>query len=222
MLKTKNLTKKFDQRSIFENLNLTFEAGKAYALIGPSGSGKTTLLNILGHLEKVDGGDVLYEGKSIFKIKSQEFFRDDLGYLFQNFGLLDSMTISDNLDLGLVGKKLNSSEKTAKKKEALAKVNLEYLDLNQKIYELSGGEAQRVALAKVILKDPPLIMADEPTAALDPLNGEEVMQLLLSLKNDRRTIIIATHNSSIWNQADEVIDISKLTKDKDGTMLLKY
>lgn len=89
-------------------------------------------------------------------------------------------------------------------------VNLEYLKLDQKIYSISGGEAQRVALAKVILKDPPLILADEPTAALDPTNGDEVMKLLLSLKNDRRTIIIATHNSSIWEQADEIIDISTL------------
>ncbi|BDR58795.1 ABC transporter ATP-binding protein [Xylocopilactobacillus apicola] len=210
MLKTENLTKKFSERTLFDHVNLEFDAGKAYALIGRSGSGKTTLLNILGHLDKPDEGDVLYEGKSIFKIKPQKFFRNDLGYLFQNFGLLDSQTISDNLDLGLVGKKLEPSEKKKKKLAALAQVNLDYLDLDQKIYEISGGEAQRVALAKVILKDPPLIMADEPTAALDPTNGDEVMKLLLSLKNDHRTIIVATHNSAIWQQADEIIDLATL------------
>lgn len=210
MLKTLNMTKKFDQRNLFDHLNLEFKSGKVYALIGPSGSGKTTLLNILGHLEKIDSGDVLYDSKSLFKIKTQQFFRHDLGYLFQNFGLLESQTISDNLDLGLIGQKLEPNAKKQKKLNALKQVNLEYLKLDQKIYSISGGEAQRVALAKVILKDPPLILADEPTAALDPTNGDEVMKLLLSLKNDRRTIIIATHNSCIWEQADEIIDISTL------------
>lgn len=210
MLKTLNMTKKFDQRNLFDHLNLEFKSGKVYALIGPSGSGKTTLLNILGHLEKIDSGDVLYDSKSLFKIKTQQFFRHDLGYLFQNFGLLESQTISDNLDLGLIGQKLEPNAKKQKKLNALKQVNLEYLKLDQKIYSISGGEAQRVALAKVILKNPPLILADEPTAALDPTNGDEVMKLLLSLKNDRRTIIIATHNSSIWEQADEIIDISTL------------
>lgn len=204
------MTKKFDQRNLFDHLNLEFKSGKVYALIGPSGSGKTTLLNILGHLEKIDSGDVLYDSKSLFKIKTQQFFRHDLGYLFQNFGLLESQTISDNLDLGLIGQKLEPNAKKQKKLNALKQVNLEYLKLDQKIYSISGGEAQRVALAKVILKNPPLILADEPTAALDPTNGDEVMKLLLSLKNDRRTIIIATHNSSIWEQADEIIDISTL------------
>lgn len=163
-------------------------------------------------MEQIDDGDVLYDGKSIFKIKTHQFFRNDLGYLFQNFGLLESQTISENLDLGLVGKKLDKNAKKKQKINALKKVNLDYLELSQKIYSLSGGEAQRVALAKVILKDPPLILADEPTAALDPKNGNEVMQLLLSLKNDHRIIIIATHNSEIWSQADEVIDISKINK----------
>ncbi|BDR59154.1 ABC transporter ATP-binding protein [Xylocopilactobacillus apicola] len=211
MLKTLNMTKKFDQRTLFDHLNLEFKSGKVYALIGPSGSGKTTLLNILGHLEKIDDGDILYDSKSLFKIKTQQFFRHDLGYLFQNFGLLESQTISDNLDLGLIGQKLEPTEKKQKKLNALKQVNLEYLKLDQKIYSISGGEAQRVALAKVILKDPPLILADEPTAALDPTNGDEVMKLLLSLKNDHRTIIIATHNNSIWEQADEIIDISTLS-----------
>lgn len=210
MLKTLNMTKKFDQRTLFDHLNLEFKSGKVYALIGPSGSGKTTLLNILGHLEKIDAGDILYDRKSLFKIKTQQFFRHDLGYLFQNFGLLESQTISDNLDLGLIGQKLEPNAKKQKKLNSLKQVNLEYLELDQKIYSISGGEAQRVALAKVILKDPPLILADEPTAALDPTNGDEVMKLLLSLKNDRRTIIIATHNKSIWEQADEIIDISTL------------
>lgn len=91
----------------------------------------------------------------------------------------------------------------------MAQVNVAYLKLNQKIYELSGGEAQRVALAKAILKDSPVILADEPTAALDSENSEEVMKLLLSMKNENRIIIIATHNPVIWEMADEVVELSR-------------
>lgn len=113
------------------------------------------------------------------------------------------------LDLGLINQKLSKKTKQEKKLETLAQVNVAYLKLNQKIYELSGGEAQRVALAKAILKDSPVILADEPTAALDSENSEEVMKLLLSMKNENRIIIIATHNPVIWEMADEVVELSR-------------
>lgn len=133
-----------------------------------------------------------------------------MGYLFQNFGLLENQSIKENLDLGFVGQKISKVERLERQVEALEKVNLGYLDLEQKIYTLSGGEAQRVALAKTILKNPPLILADEPTAALDPENSEEVMNLLVGLKDENRMIIIATHNPLVWNKADEIIDMRKL------------
>lgn len=133
-----------------------------------------------------------------------------MGYLFQNFGLLENQSIKENLDLGFVGQKISKVERLERQVEALEKVNLGYLDLEQKIYTLSGGEAQRVALAKTILKNPPLILADEPTAALDPENSEEVMNLLVGLKDENRMIIIATHNPLVWNKADEIIDMREL------------
>ncbi|CJE27187.1 ABC transporter ATP-binding protein [Streptococcus pneumoniae] len=133
-----------------------------------------------------------------------------MGYLFQNFGLLENQSIKENLDLGFVGQKISKVERLERQVGALEKVNLGYLDLEQKIYTLSGGEAQRVALAKTILKNPPLILADEPTAALDPENSEEVMNLLVDLKDENRMIIIATHNPLVWNKADEIIDMRKL------------
>lgn len=110
--------------------------------------------------------------------------------------------------MGLIGQKLTKKEKRRREEEVLKKVGLPYLTLDQKIYELSGGEAQRVALAKVILKDPPLILADELTAALDPETSQEVMDLLLMLKNQERIIIIATHNPVIWEKADEVVKLN--------------
>ncbi|MDU5788610.1 MAG: ATP-binding cassette domain-containing protein, partial [Streptococcus parasanguinis] len=168
MIKIHQLTKTFGDRTVFSDLNLNFDAGKVYALIGNSGCGKTTLLNMVAKLEPYDQGSIQYKGKDLRKIKPTNYFRNELGYLFQNFGLIDNKTVSENLDLGLIGHKLDKQKKRETKEEVLDRVGLSYIQLDQKIYELSGGEAQRVALAKIILKDPPLILADELTAALDP------------------------------------------------------
>lgn len=207
MIKIHQLTKTFGDRTVFSDLNLNFDAGKVYALIGNSGCGKTTLLNMVAKLEPYDRGSIQYKGKDLRKIKPTNYFRNELGYLFQNFGLIDNKTVSENLDLGLIGHKLDKQKKRETKEEVLDRVGLSYIQLDQKVYELSGGEAQRVALAKIILKDPPLILADELTAALDPETSQEIMDLLLTLKNKERLIIIATHNPTIWIQADQVVSL---------------
>ena len=208
MIKIEHMAKSFGERTVFQDINLQFTAGKVYALIGNSGCGKTTLLNILAKIEPYEKGSISYKGQELKQIKQHHFFKNELGYLFQNFGLLENETIATNLDLGLIGQKLTKQAKKQREEEVLEKVGLNYLTLNQKIYELSGGEAQRVALAKVILKDPPLILADELTAALDPETSQEIMNLLLSLKKPDRLIILATHNPVIWEKADEVIRLN--------------
>ena len=210
MIKIEHLAKSFGERTVFQDINLQFAAGKVYALIGNSGCGKTTLLNILAKLEPYDKGSISYRGQELKQIKSHHFFKNELGYLFQNFGLLENETVAANLELGLIGQKSTKQEKKQREEEVLEKVGLNYLNLDQKIYELSGGEAQRVALAKVILKDPPLILADELTAALDPETSQEIMNLLLSLKKPDRLMIIATHNPAIWEKADEVIRLNTI------------
>ena len=210
MIKIEHMAKSFGERTVFQDINLQFEAGKVYALIGNSGCGKTTLLNILAKLEPYDKGSISYRGQELKQIKSHHFFKNELGYLFQNFGLLENETVAANLELGMIGQKWTKQEKKQREEEVLEKVGLDYLALNQKIYELSGGEAQRIALAKVILKDPPLILADELTAALDPETSEEIMNLLLSLKKPDRLMIIATHNPVIWEKADEVIRLNTI------------
>lgn len=210
MIKIEHLTKSFGERTVFQDINLQFEAGKVYALIGNSGCGKTTLLNILAKLEPYDKGSISYRGQELKQIKSHHFFKNELGYLFQNYGLLENETVAANLELGLIGQKWTKQEKKQREEEVLEKVGLDYLTLDQKIYELSGGEAQRVALAKVILKDPPLILADELTAALDPETSQEIMNLLLSLKKLDRLMILATHNPAIWEKADEVIRLNTI------------
>lgn len=210
MIKIEHLAKSFGERIVFQDVNLQFAAGKVYALIGNSGCGKTTLLNILAKLEPYDKGSISYRGQELKQIKSHHFFKNELGYLFQNFGLLENETVAANLELGLIGQKWTKQEKKRREEEVLEKVGLDYLTLDQKIYELSGGEAQRVALAKVILKDPPLILADELTAALDPETSQEIMNLLLSLKKPDRLMIIATHNPAIWEKTDEVIRLNTI------------
>ncbi|ORJ29526.1 ABC transporter ATP-binding protein [Streptococcus oralis] len=210
MIKIEHLAKSFGERTVFQDINLQFVAGKVYALIGNSGCGKTTLLNILAKLEPYEKGSISYRGQELKQIKSHHFFKNELGYLFQNFGLLENETVAANLELGLIGQKWTKQEKKQREEEVLEKVGLDYLTLDQKIYELSGGEAQRVALAKVILKDPPLILADELTAALDPETSKEIMNLLLSLKKPDRLIILATHNPVIWEKADEVIRLNTI------------
>lgn len=210
MIKIEHMAKSFGERTVFQDINLQFTAGKVYALIGNSGCGKTTLLNILAKLETYDKGSISYRGQELKQIKSHHFFKNELGYLFQNFGLLENETVAANLELGLIGQKLTKQAKKQRKEEVLEKVGLNYLTLDQKIYELSGGEAQRVALAKVILKDPPLILADELTAALDPETSQEIMNLLLSLKKPDRLMILATHNPAIWEKADEVIRLNTI------------
>ena len=210
MIKIEHLTKSFGERIVFQDVNLQFAAGKVYSLIGNSGCGKTTLLNILAKLEPYDKGSISYRGQELKQIKSHHFFKNELGYLFQNFGLLENETVAANLELGLIGQKLTKQEKKQREEEVLEKVGLDYLTLGQKVYELSGGEAQRIALAKVILKDPPLILADELTAALDPETSQEIMNLLLSLKKPDRLIILATHNPVIWEKADEVIRLNTI------------
>lgn len=132
------------------------------------------MLNIIGKLEAIDSGTILVNGINLNKIKEKDYFKNHLSYLFQNFGLIDNRTIQENLELAFLGKKITKNEKFSQMRMALKSVNLN-IDLNRKIFSLSGGEAQRVAIAKTILKDSPIILADKPMASVDK---KIVMKLL--------------------------------------------
>ncbi len=214
MISLKMIDKKFGQRRIFDDFSMDFQPGKTYALIGRSGSGKTTLLNMIGKLEPYDSGEIMIGDKPLQQIKSEEYFRDYMGYLFQNLGLLDNESIEANLELGLVGQKIGKDEKKALFKQVLKEVGLSYLDLDSLIYTLSGGESQRISIAKLILKKPKILLADEPTASLDPKTSAEIIKLLLSMKSPERVIIIATHSPEIWAQVDEVIALTDFDNDE--------
>ncbi|MDI5916779.1 ATP-binding cassette domain-containing protein [Streptococcus equi] len=197
-----NVTKKFGSKKIFTDLNLTFEAGKSYALIGGSGSGKSTLLNIIGRLEKIDSGKVLADEQDIWKTKERTFFKTIIGYVFQNYSLIENKTVYDNLRL------INKDKKIIA--DVLEKVGLSNDYLNQKIYELSGGQAQRVAIARMLMKPRKIILADEPTGALDSEIGKEIINLLLSETAENKYVIIATHDPAVYNKVDVIIDLKDI------------
>ena len=197
-----NVTKSFGSKKIFTDLNLRFESGKSYALIGGSGSGKSTLLNIIGRLEKIDSGNVLVDKQDIWKIKERTFFKNTVGYVFQNYSLIDNKTVYDNLSL------ITKDKKTIT--DVLEKVGLSSDYLHQKIYELSGGQAQRVAIARMLMKPRKIILADEPTGALDGEIGKEIIRLLLNEKDEDKYVIIATHDPAVYNEVDVIIDMKDI------------
>lgn len=197
-----NVSKSFGSKKIFTDLNLRFESGKSYALIGGSGSGKSTLLNIIGRLEKNDSGNVLVDKQDIWKIKERTFFKNTVGYVFQNYSLIENKTVYDNLKLITKDKKIIT--------DVLEKVGLSSDHLHQKIYELSGGQAQRVAIARMLMKPRKIILADEPTGALDGEIGKEIIRLLLNERDEDKYVIIATHDPAVYNKVDVIIDMKDI------------
>ncbi|HEL1074939.1 ATP-binding cassette domain-containing protein [Streptococcus equi] len=201
MIEIKQLSKHYGKKTIYDKISLTFEANRSYALVGPSGSGKTTLLNAIARLEKPDSGQILLNGEEIWSMKEQDYFKRYLGYVFQNYALIEEETVYDNLKI------LAPKPKIV---EALHSVGLDSSFLSQNIYELSGGQAQRVAIARLLLKKACIILADEPTGALDKETGDEIIELLLSLVSPDTVLIFATHDPNVFSRVDDIIDICHL------------
>lgn len=206
-IELKNISKKYENKQVLDNFNLVVNKGEMMAITGQSGTGKSTLLNIVGLLEEPDSGDVIIQGiENAWKSEKKqiELFRYTIGYLFQNYALIDNETVSKNLDVALEYVKLTNKED--KKKEVLEKVGL--LDkLNSKIYQLSGGEQQRIALARLMLKKNDIILADEPTGSLDEVNRDQVLSILKSLNNEGKTILIVTHDPEVSKICTNVVTL---------------
>ncbi|KGN03544.1 ABC transporter [Clostridium novyi A str. 4570] len=205
-----NVTKKFGKRYIFKNINLSVEDGEFIAIVGPSGCGKSTLLNMIGLLESSDSGQIKLKGKEIPKIESKRatmLRRNTINYLFQSFALITDMTIYDNLFLAMKFLNITNKEKDIRIKEILKKVNLEELK-DEKVSTLSGGEQQRVALARTILKSGDIILADEPTGSLDVASAEIAFNLIKDLsKQYKKTVMMVTHSERLANKTDRIINI---------------
>lgn len=195
-----------------KNVNFEVESGEYVAIMGESGSGKTTLLNILAALDKPTSGVVTLEGKELTKIKDADiatFRRDNLGFVFQDFNLLDTFSIEDNIYLPLVlaGKKYD--EMNERLKPIAAKLGI--LEILKKYpYEVSGGQKQRAAVARALITNPKLILADEPTGALDSKSSDELLKLFVEINKLGQTILMVTHSVRAASTANRVLFI------KDG------
>ncbi len=206
MLELKNISKKFKDRQILENFNLTVEENKILAIVGPSGGGKTTLLRMLAGLEKIDSGEIIYNGESLPIDELEK--RNLLGFVFQDFQLFPHLTVLENLVLSPI-KTMNMSKNDAEEK-ALTLLNKLGLDkqVNNYPISLSGGQKQRVALARAMMINPKIIGYDEPTSALDPELRLEVEKLILKNRELGITQIVVTHDLQFAeNIADSILKV---------------
>ena len=206
MLELKNISKKFKDRQILSDFNLTVEENKILAIVGPSGGGKTTLLRMLAGLEKIDSGEIIYNGESLPIDELEK--RNLLGFVFQDFQLFPHLTVLENLVLSPINT-MNMSRSDAEKKAItlLNKLGLER-QVNNYPISLSGGQKQRVALARAMMIEPKIIGYDEPTSALDPELRLEVEKLILQNRELGITQIVVTHDLQFAeNIADSILKV---------------
>lgn len=220
LLEVKDLQKVYTTRfggssvTALRNVNLSVEKGEYIAIMGESGSGKTTLLNILAALDRPTRGQVLLDGNDITAISEKElsaFRRSNLGFVFQDFNLLDTFNLKDNIFLPLVlsGKKYGEMNKRLKPLAAMLGIT----DILYKYpYEVSGGQKQRAAVARALITSPQLILADEPTGALDSRSADELLKLFSMINREGQTIVMVTHSVKAASHAGRVLFIS------DGTV----
>lgn len=201
-----------NQVQALSNVSFSVEQGEYVAIMGESGSGKTTLLNILAALDKPTNGEVILEGKSLSSVNEKEisaFRRDNLGFVFQDFNLLDTFTLKDNIFLPLVlsgkgYKEMNSRLQPIAKKLGITNLLAKYP------YEVSGGQKQRAAVARALITNPKLVLADEPTGALDSKSTDDLLKIFNDINRDGQTILMVTHSTKAASHASRVLFI------KDG------
>lgn len=217
ILKVSNIEKYYGKRGnitkAIDNISFTVEEGEFVGVMGASGSGKTTLLNCISTIDKVSSGHIFISGNDITKLNSKKiskFRREELGFIFQDFNLLDTLTAYENIALALTIMKVNHKEIDKRVKEVAKKLNIEEV-LNKYPYEMSGGQKQRVASARAIITNPSLILADEPTGALDSKSAKMLLESMEDLnKNLNATIMMVTHDAYSVSYAKRILFI------KDG------
>lgn len=196
VIEVTKLNKAYEDKTIFHDFSMTVGEGEMLAICGESGCGKTTLLNIIGLLEPFDSGEVIVKGQKNVKPNSREatkLLRETISYLFQNFALVEDETVKYNLMLALNYVETSRQEKADKIHQALSSVGLEGYE-DKRIYHLSGGEQQRVAIARCILKPSDIVLADEPTGSVDPHNREIIINLIKEMNFNGKTVVIVTHD----------------------------
>ncbi|MEC9208975.1 MAG: ABC transporter ATP-binding protein [Bacteroidota bacterium] len=210
MIEAKNIHFSYGNLKVLKGLDLQIDKGEFVSIVGVSGSGKTTLLQLLGTLENVDSGEININGKSVQQLSDKQLsvFRNQaIGFVFQFHNLLAEFTALENVCLPalIAGESKKETEKKAK--EILKMLSMDNR-INHKPNELSGGEQQRVAVARALINSPAIILADEPSGNLDSKNAEELHQLLLKLNKEKgQTIVVVTHNAEFANMANRKVEI---------------
>ena len=195
---------------VLKNVNYSFDKGKIYAIRGKSGSDKTTLLSILSGLEKATEGKILFDNKDLSKYDLDKYRSKDIGIIFQSYNLLPSLTAIENIILSMDINNLKIKNKREKAIELLASVGLSEKEGDRRVLKLSGGEQQRVAIARSLSYDPDIILADEPTGNLDKDTEDEIMKIFKNLAHkDEKCVIIVTHSKNIAEASDIVYELKK-------------
>ena len=206
ILKIENLNFSYDkEKYVLKDINLDFKEGKAYGIFGKSGAGKTTLLSLIAGLEKITDGDILYDNKSIKKINRDNYRSSEIGVIFQSYNLLPHLTAIENVILSMDLSRVKVQDKKKKALELLKRVGLDEKKANRKILTLSGGEQQRVSIARALSYDAKIILADEPPGNLDKETEEDILNLLISLADkDNKCVIIISHSNKVKEKVDIV------------------
>ena len=216
MINIQNLSKVYKTEEVQTNalneISLNIKEGEFVAIMGPSGCGKSTFLNILGLLDSASSGSYQFESTETIgtsEKKKSDIRKKNIGFIFQNFNLIDELTVYENIELPLIYNGISSAERKKRVEEIMAKINIAH---RAKHYpqQLSGGQQQRAAVARALVTKPKLILADEPTGNLDSTNGNEVMNLLAELHREGSTIVMVTHSSYDAGYASRIVNM------KDG------
>ena len=224
LLNLQNIDKNYGKEPLFvhvlKDVSLEVAQGDYIAIMGPSGSGKTTLMNIIGCLDRASEGTYLFEEEDISEMNDDalsDLRLNKIGFVFQNFNLLNSQTAQENVALPLIYAGINKEERNLRANVTLSKVGL--ADRTTfKPNQLSGGQKQRVAIARAIINNPKILLADEPTGALDQASGKQVMELFKALNDEGVTIIMITHDANVASHAKKILHIidGEIIENKQG------
>ncbi len=219
ILETKNLNYRYSDAPkgeyVLKDVNMTFDEGKLYAIRGKSGSGKTTLLSLISGLEKKYEGEILYDGKSLKKRNLDKYRNTDIGIVFQSYNLLPTYTAIENIILSMDISRMKKVNKKEKALELMKKVGLDESHAKRRVLKLSGGEQQRIAIARSLSYNPRIILADEPTGNLDKETEDEILDIFKELAHkENKCVIIVTHSKNVCDSVDQIYELAKREKEE--------